>query len=85
MAADTPLSHLALSAASVADDLGYVALADLHQVMGDDIADYRVIGGHMVTLLAARWKLGSDLYRETAMLTLGCRRWWRATVTFLTG
>ncbi len=44
MATGQPLSRLALSAGSVADDLGYVALADLSHVMGKDVADYRVIG-----------------------------------------
>jgi len=53
MAAGRPLSHLTLGAGSVADDLGYVALADLSHVMGKDVADYRVIGGHTVTILAA--------------------------------
>ncbi len=71
MATDAPLSRLVLSAASVADDLGYVALADLSEVVGKDTADYRVIGGHMVTLLAATWRLGPDLYRETGDADLG--------------
>jgi hypothetical protein len=71
MAADEPLSHLVLSAASVTEDLGYVALADLYQVVGEDITDCRVIGGHMVTLLAARWRLSPDLYRETGDADLG--------------
>jgi hypothetical protein len=53
MAADTPLNHLFLSASSVADDLGYVALTDLAHAVGDEASDYRVIGGHMVTVLAA--------------------------------
>jgi hypothetical protein len=35
MAAGTPLNRLTLSAASVADDLGYVALSDLARVLGD--------------------------------------------------
>jgi hypothetical protein len=34
-------------------------------------ADYRVIGGHMVTMLAARWQLGAALYRETGDVDLG--------------
>jgi hypothetical protein len=63
MPAGQPLSRLALAAASAADDVGYVALADLSQIMGRDVADYRVIGGHTVTVLAARWRLGPGLYR----------------------
>jgi hypothetical protein len=39
-------------------------------VFGTD-ADYRVIGGHMVTALVARWNLGSELYRETGDTDLG--------------
>jgi len=71
MAAGTPLTSLALGASSVADDLGYVALNDLAEVLGDIAADYRVIGGHMVTMLAARWQLGAGLYRETGDVDLG--------------
>ena len=71
MAAVTPLTSLALGASSVADDLGYVALNDLAGALGDIVADYRVIGGHMVTMLAARWQLGAGLYRETGDVDLG--------------
>jgi hypothetical protein len=71
MAVGTPLTSLALGASSVADDLGYVALNDLAEVLGDIAADYRVIGGHMVTMLAARWQLGAGLYRETGDVDLG--------------
>jgi hypothetical protein len=71
MATDPPLSRLVLSAASVSDDLGYVALADVARAAGENTADYRVIGGHMVTVLAARWMLGADLYRETGDADLG--------------
>jgi len=63
--------RIALGATSVADDLGYVALADLAQALGGITDDYRVIGGHMVTVLAARWQLGHDLYRETGDVDLG--------------
>jgi len=70
MATDAPLSRLVLRATSVADDLGYVALADLAHVFGND-ADYRVIGGHMVTALVARWNLGAELYRETDDTDIG--------------
>jgi hypothetical protein len=71
MAAGTPLTSLVLGASSVADDLGYVALNDLAGALGDIAADYRVIGGHMVTMLAARWQLGAGLYRETRDVDLG--------------
>jgi hypothetical protein len=71
MGAGTPLTRITLSAGSVADDLGYVALADLGQALGDLTEDYRVIGGHMVTVLAARWQLGHELYRETGDVDLG--------------
>jgi len=71
MAAGTPLTRLTLGAASVADDLGYVALSDLAQALGDIPGDFRVIGGHMVTMLAARWQLGHELYRETGDVDLG--------------
>jgi hypothetical protein len=71
MAVGTPLTRIALGATSVADDLGYVALADLARALGGITDDYRVIGGHMVTVLAARWQLGHDLYRETGDVDLG--------------
>ena len=71
MAAGTPLTRLTLGAASVADDLGYVALSDLARALGDIAADFRVIGGHMVTVLGARWRLGHELYRETGDVDLG--------------
>lgn len=71
MATGTPLTSLTLGATSVTDDLGYVALSDLARALGDIAADYRIIGGHMVTVLAARWELGADLYRETGDVDLG--------------
>jgi hypothetical protein len=66
-----PLNRIVLAAGSVADDLGYVALADIARVLGTRTAEYRVIGGLMVTALAARWNLGSSLYRETLDADLG--------------
>jgi hypothetical protein len=71
MAAGTPLTSLVLGARSVADDLEFVALNDLAGALEDIATDYRVIGGHMVTMLAARWKLGARLYRETRDVDLG--------------
>ena len=69
MAARPPLTHVVLAATSVADDLGYVALSDLADVLG--ASTYRIIGGHMVTALVARWQLGAELYRETGDTDLG--------------
>lgn len=40
------------------------AIHDVANVLGSSM--YRIIGGHMVTVLAARWQLGAELYRETA-------------------
>jgi hypothetical protein len=71
MASSTPLTSLTLGASSVSDDLGYVALSDLAGALGDIAAEYRVIGGHMVTMLVARWQLGAGLYRETGDVDLG--------------
>jgi hypothetical protein len=76
MAAGTPLTTLTLGASSVADDLGYVALHDLAVALGDIAADYRVIGGHMVTMLAARWQLGARLYRRLVTLTSASPQLW---------
>ena len=39
-----PLNHIVLAAGSVADDLGYMALADISRLL-DTAADYRVTGG----------------------------------------
>ncbi|HUB37258.1 MAG TPA: hypothetical protein VMA72_00240 [Streptosporangiaceae bacterium] len=66
-----PLSRIPLAAASVADDLTYVALADISRLLHDQTTDYRIIGGLMVTALAARWDLGASLYRETLDADLG--------------
>jgi len=65
------MSRIMLAAGSVADELGYVALADISDVLGTQTTDYRIIGGLMVTALAARWDLGASLYRETLDADLG--------------
>jgi hypothetical protein len=65
-----PLNHVVLAAGSVADDLSYIALTDISHLV-DTAADYRVIGGLMVTALAYRWNLGASLYRETLDVDLG--------------
>lgn len=65
------MNRLVLTAGSVVDDLGYAALADVASALEGVTEDYRVIGGHMVTMLAARWQLGAELYRETGDVDLG--------------
>lgn len=67
------VNRLVLAANSVADDLGFVALADLSRVLGEygDLSQTRIIGGHMVMLHVQRWGLGRDLYRETQDADLG--------------
>jgi hypothetical protein len=71
MAAE-PLNHLSLRATSVADDLAFVALTDLAKILdADEEVAYRVIGGQMVMVLAARWQLGASLYRVTLDADLG--------------
>ena len=72
MASEIPLSRLVLLAASVTDDLGFVAMADTSSVLAElEAVESRLIGGHMVTLLAQRWGLGRELYRETQDTDLG--------------
>jgi len=66
-----PLNRITLAAGSVADDLSYVALADIAQVVDTQTTEYRIIGGLMVTALACRWDLGASLYRETLDADLG--------------
>lgn len=63
------MTALVLPATSVADDVGFVAPADVAELLGE--RPYRVIGGHMVTLLVARWGLGAELYRATGDTDLG--------------
>lgn len=72
MAFEIPLSRLVLGAASVTDDLGFVAMADVSSALAElgDV-ESRLIGGHMVTLLVQRWGLGRELYRETQDTDLG--------------
>jgi hypothetical protein len=64
-----PLNDLVLGAASVADDLGFVALADVATACAGTQA--LVIGGHMVQLHVYRWGLGAKLYRQTQDADLG--------------
>lgn len=64
-----PLNSLVLQATSVADDVGFVALADM--ATGAASSEYRLIGGHMLTMLVARWRLGVELDRQTVDTDIG--------------
>lgn len=66
--APLPLTRLDLTATSIAEELGFVALADIAAVAGDE-PRHRIIGGHMVFLHVLRWRL--SLFRETADADLG--------------
>lgn len=69
MDAVAPLTRLDLRAGSIADDLSFVALADLASILSG--TDSRVIGGQMVQLHVHRWRLGRELYRQTEDADLG--------------
>ncbi|MCK5688076.1 hypothetical protein KAI87_02340, partial [Myxococcota bacterium] len=68
-----PLRELNLVATSVADDLAFVALADIAGILASaDIGkESRLIGGHMVALHTQRWGLGPELYRATVDADIG--------------
>jgi hypothetical protein len=61
-----PLNRIVLAARSVADDLSYAALADIAHSLNPRTSEYRIIGGLIVTALAARRNLRASLYRETS-------------------
>lgn len=65
-----PLTRLALRAASRAQDLGFVALADVARAT-EDPDGLRLIGGQMITLHAYRWSLGAELFRESKDADVG--------------
>jgi hypothetical protein len=72
MAARLPLNRLVLASASLADDLAFVALADLDGMLAArPDTPTRLIGGIMVSLHAGRWGLGAELYRQTQDADLG--------------
>lgn len=67
-----PRNAFALKARSVAEDLGFVALADVSTALESAPPNtYRLVGGHMVSLLVHRWDFGQELLRDTADADLG--------------
>jgi hypothetical protein len=72
MAARAPAEELSLVAASAAESLGFVALADVAQVLAAvDDRRGRLIGGHMVSLHCKRWSVADDLARATLDADVG--------------
>jgi hypothetical protein len=60
-----------LPSTSRAQDLGYLALNDVVAITVSFEADYRLVGGHMVTLLIAAYNVTDAPERETADADLG--------------
>ncbi|MGA3526450.1 hypothetical protein [Melissospora conviva] len=59
--------HISLVSTSRASDAGFLALADLADIAAALRSDYRIVGGHMVTLLVARHGVANQVpLRETA-------------------
>jgi hypothetical protein len=61
-----PLNHLDLTATSRAEESAFYALAALCAAGEEQSLQYRLIGGQAVQLHAYRWRLGAELYRESA-------------------
>lgn len=64
-------SRLVLASTSRAQDAGLLALADVASVAADLAVDYRVVGGHMVSLLVAHYAVVGVPERETADADFG--------------
>ncbi len=62
---------LTLMSASRAEDGAYLALADVATTAGETNTEYRVIGGHMVTLHMARHPFAALVARQTADADVG--------------
>lgn len=70
MVPSEPLNKLSVVATSGADDAAFVALNDVAALLARaEFTRALLIGGHMVTLHARRWRL--DLFRETQDADLG--------------
>jgi hypothetical protein len=65
------LTRLRIASASRAQDAGYLALADVADLTGRLNIDYRVVGGHMVSLLVAAYQAEEAPSRETADADIG--------------
>jgi hypothetical protein len=64
-------SRLLLASTSRAQDSGFLALADVASIAADLGVEYRVVGGHMVSLLVAHFGVPGLPDRETADADFG--------------
>jgi hypothetical protein len=64
-------SRLVLASTSRAQDAGLLALADVAAIAGDLAVEYRLVGGHMVSLLVAHFAVVGVPERETADADFG--------------
>lgn len=67
----TGMAAVILKSTSRAEDAGFVALADVAAITGRLDVDYRLIGGHMVSLLVAAHGATGAPARETSDADLG--------------
>lgn len=65
------MTRVALRSTSRAEDAGFLALADLAVATGRLGADYRLIGGHMVSILVAMHGVSGVPARETSDADMG--------------
>lgn len=63
--------RVAITSSALAEDGAYLAMADVAEVTGTAGTDYRLIGGHMVTIHAARHNLPGLPLRQTGDADLG--------------
>ena len=64
-------TRLSLVSSSRAQDAGYLALRDVGEAAVALGASYRIVGGHMVSLLVARYEVANVPARETADADFG--------------
>jgi hypothetical protein len=65
------VTRLSLLSTSNAQDAGYLALADVAALAGGLGLDFRIVGGHMVSLLVSAYEASGAPARETADADMG--------------
>lgn len=67
------MTELILASTSRSEDAGYLVLADVASVAEGLDADYRLVGGHMVSILVALHKVTDVPSRRDGRCGPGCR------------